>query len=421
MATGPQLVPGPPLSGPTDASRIYAPGVTAAHPNPGLQALVGAVLEEDLDRLTTQLVAQMRETEASYAAMPLDALTDRVRENLESVARDLYDGEVTHLDSARQNAAARAEQGVPLTAVLHAYRLGFTTFWDALVAAAERVGLLATQELVSATTTVWSVHNDHVQVVTDAYHQTLVDLARRHAERRLDVLDALFDGRVGDWHELGGSPEALDLPRKGPYLAVMAETPSGLAEPASDLQLVFRDRGIRSAWRHRTTHQVGVVAVPDARTLERARDLLVRTAPGRVGLSEEFSELTDAWERVQEASLAQRCLPEGSRGVASLADDPLLSLLGASPVLAQAVARRVLRGLYDRDEDEQQLLLTTLCAWFDADGNTGGAAASLYCHRNTVNNRLRRIEHLTKRSLSSPRDVALLFVAARALPFASTD
>jgi DNA-binding PucR family transcriptional regulator len=57
------------------------------------------------------------------------------------------------------------------------------------------------------------------------------------------------------------------------------------------------------------------------------------------------------------------------------------------------------------------MLLDTLEAWLDAGGSAQGAATSLYCHRNTVLNRLRRLERLTQRSLAVPQDLVDLTLA----------
>ncbi|MET9677575.1 helix-turn-helix domain-containing protein [Streptomyces sp. NPDC006482] len=55
--------------------------------------------------------------------------------------------------------------------------------------------------------------------------------------------------------------------------------------------------------------------------------------------------------------------------------------------------------------------LATLAAWLDCQGSTETAGKRLYCHRNTVLNRLRRLERLTGRLLSPPRDVVDLSFA----------
>ncbi|MGW6286975.1 helix-turn-helix domain-containing protein [Streptomyces sp. NPDC055107] len=58
-------------------------------------------------------------------------------------------------------------------------------------------------------------------------------------------------------------------------------------------------------------------------------------------------------------------------------------------------------------------LMETLTAWLDSD--TGSTTEILYCHRNTVRNRLDRVSRLTGRSLLRPADVAALYAGVRAL------
>ena len=65
------------------------------------------------------------------------------------------------------------------------------------------------------------------------------------------------------------------------------------------------------------------------------------------------------------------------------------------------------------------MLIDTFEAWLDAGGSANDTAAKIYCHPNTVRHRLRRIEELTGRSLSRPRDLAelcLAFEVDRQLP-----
>jgi len=45
------------------------------------------------------------------------------------------------------------------------------------------------------------------------------------------------------------------------------------------------------------------------------------------------------------------------------------------------------------------VLLETLSAWLETGGSAGRTAARLSCHRNTVLNRIRRLQALTGRSL----------------------
>ncbi len=65
--------------------------------------------------------------------------------------------------------------------------------------------------------------------------------------------------------------------------------------------------------------------------------------------------------------------------------------------------------------DDRDTLLDTLEAWRDNEASATAAGAKLFCHPNTVRNRLRRIETLTGRSLSDPRAIAELCLALEAV------
>ncbi|MFD8590699.1 helix-turn-helix domain-containing protein [Streptomyces sp. NPDC059637] len=60
------------------------------------------------------------------------------------------------------------------------------------------------------------------------------------------------------------------------------------------------------------------------------------------------------------------------------------------------------------------MILSTLEAWLAADGSALRAGSRLFCHRNTVLNRLRRYEQLTGRSLGRPQDLVELVLALEA-------
>ncbi len=60
------------------------------------------------------------------------------------------------------------------------------------------------------------------------------------------------------------------------------------------------------------------------------------------------------------------------------------------------------------------MLLDTLATWLACDGSAQRLSRRLYCHRNTVLNRLRRYEQLTGRSLSRPADLVEITLALTA-------
>jgi DNA-binding PucR family transcriptional regulator len=97
------------------------------------------------------------------------------------------------------------------------------------------------------------------------------------------------------------------------------------------------------------------------------------------------------------------------------------ALVICQPELSGHLTRSVLGPLLALDAPDRDVLLGTLEAWLRCDGSAVRAAAELYCHRNTVFNRIRRIEQLTGRALSRPLDVVELTLAldaVRLLPIA---
>ncbi|MGB8945539.1 MAG: helix-turn-helix domain-containing protein, partial [Streptomyces sp.] len=87
------------------------------------------------------------------------------------------------------------------------------------------------------------------------------------------------------------------------------------------------------------------------------------------------------------------------------------AIVVSSPELAQALAERVLGPLHSLDPADRDLLLDTLVVWLETDGSAQRAGARLYCHRNTVLNRLRRVEQLTGRSLTRVGDLVEISLA----------
>ena len=83
---------------------------------------------------------------------------------------------------------------------------------------------------------------------------------------------------------------------------------------------------------------------------------------------------------------------------------------GPTPVMAK-IRSTVLKGLNQLPPAERTILLDTFRAWLQADGSANDTAETIFCHPNTVRHRLRRIEELTGRSLSAPKDLAELCLA----------
>ncbi|WP_461031093.1 PucR family transcriptional regulator, partial [Streptomyces sparsus] len=137
----------------------------------------------------------------------------------------------------------------------------------------------------------------------------------------------------------------------------------------------------------------------------------------RVGVSSVVTGLAALGEARQLAETALHAGP-GDGGVTLLDEHLPAALVVSSPGLGEALVGRVLGPLDRLEPSDRELLIATLEAWLDADGSAQRAGGRLYCHRNTVLNRLRRFEQLTGRCLSHPSDtveVSLALTARRLL------
>ncbi len=382
-------------------------------PRGSVVARLAANLIGELDGLTEQLVTRLRETDESYLPVELADLRRTVHANLHSFLTDLATQSSPSTASSCETARRRAAQGVPLGSVLHAYRLGFQVIWAALADRALREGQSCLDGLVRESATVWAWVDTSSEAVNMEYHEALIDSARHDEQQRMLLLDALLEGRLGEWKLLGGSLHAIGLPEHGPYLAVSAETKeAGIENLRAADQYLCRHR-VASAWRLRPDEKVGLIAVNRTLPFPVIRELLAKEATARVGISPQFDDALDAGRSLQMAAVARHCLPPGSAGVATIDDDPLATVVASAPDISGRVVRHLLGRVADLAAAERELLLGTLRTWMDCGGNTSAAARELYCHRNTVRNRLQRVEELSGQSLSDPRGIAGLSIAAK--------
>ena len=363
---------------------------------PAVARLGQAVLLE-LDRLTDVLVEAILREDPSYSGpgrTPREDLERSCRANLERILQALtgeLDPDVDPFEAPRATGRRRAEQGMPLESVLHAYRVGFRVIWEALVQQARRGG--GVEVLVDAATEVWELVDVFSSAVADSYRETEAALARRDEGRRDALVDALLEGRGTERTVAADAAAALDLPEHGRYVvAVLAGDDT--RRTASD---ALQAAGLRSAWRTRTDRDIGLVALGGAEpaqvvgVLEQLDGLCAGVSPAVDGLAE-----VDVAHRLAETAL--RAVPAGRRAVTWLDTCLPGALLVTAPDLAHRLVQRALGPVLELEPADATVLLDTLRAWLDTGGSAGQTAARLYCHRNTVLNRLRRLEALTERS-----------------------
>jgi DNA-binding PucR family transcriptional regulator len=182
------------------------------------------------------------------------------------------------------------------------------------------------------------------------------------------------------------------------------------ALPAIESKL--RGLDVYSAWRLQPDLQVGIVHVNSERQLDETLRVVRRLATDRVGVSSCFDDLRDTPQALHFAKVMLRGRPHQASPVAVF-DGSILAIaaVAAPEVMVKSIAN-ALKGFEDLPEHERETLCETFRVWQDNDASVRSAAEVLICHPNTVRHRLRRIEKLTGRSLSRPKDVAELCLAS---------
>jgi hypothetical protein len=381
--------------------------------------VLGAALLDELDGLADRLTVMVLQREPVYAERDMvEELRAACRATMQrgvQVIADQVPGGVDPEDTSRHTGGRRAREGVPLEVVLRAYRLGGRVMWEALLAASRgRFAGGYDEALLDAASYVWRVNDSSSAALVQAYRLEELrmqshDLGRRHA-----VLDGLIEGRGGDPAFLRDAASVLGLPESGAVLCVVAPaSPSG-ADPLRAPLEALAPHGVGSAWFVRPRDEVGIVAL-GPRSPQVVLDALRPCAVGRVGVSPVVEGLAAVDAGYRLAHTAARTLT--GPGLAVLDERLPEALLADSPELAPRLVRGALGGLLELPPADRDTLLTTLEQLLACGGSPTHAAVALFCHRNTVIYRMRRIEAATGRSIADPRDRLLLtlgVMAARA-------
>jgi hypothetical protein len=385
----------------------------------GLAAL-GQRLLDRIDELTGMIVARIQEQIPVYRTelVPVTDQEKTVRAHLMFALAPLGRPDA-ELDTAEADALGRnrAALGVPLPAVMAAYRVGCRCVWQAFVAEAGRDGLVTEATLVGVASDVWLMQDRFTQAMTGGYREELTARMLASERERSALVAALIDGRLTDTAATWDAADVLRLSRQGPYVVVAAEAATIGRQALPDVERRLAAGGLGSAWRLRPDLEVGVVelrpaAGPDRLdTMGRLVGLLTSYDKTRIGVSPPYDDLQDTPYGLRYARIALTGSRPGAGHVTVFDRDPLAVTSVGAPDVMRRVSGTVLAGLDPLPAADRALLLDTLEVWLGQGGSADQAARRLFCHPNTVRHRLRRLEEHTGRSLADPRDTAALCIA----------
>jgi len=354
-------------------------------------------LVDSVGALTEGVVDQILVGENEYAEspMPREPLYSIVRENISSLLATLA-GTTDSLAAPRRAGRIKAEYGIPMASLLHAYRLAGLQLWDEMMA--RSVGTQRAEVLLHLSSDVWGIIDRFSGAAVESYHAFIDERDRRDEQARSVVLLSLLDGSAAH----------------ASYLVVAAERCRSGADPVPEVQGRLRALGISSAWTAWKGEYVGLIALSHRADVDRAISVVSAAATSRVGISRPFTQLSASPIAVSQARMSVDCISSPGIGTHRYGSAPLDLLLVAQPGYGAELRDVIFAKLLGPNSADGAVLLDTLEAWFDADGSTADAGKRMHCHRNTVLYRLGRIAELTGRSVSRPAEASELYAALRA-------
>jgi PucR C-terminal helix-turn-helix domain/GGDEF-like domain len=329
-----------------------------------------------------------------------------VRSVLEAIAAD------TEFDptAAEVLGKERARDGVPLAAVLEAYRVGFHRVWDAAVTELATRGHNG-QALRVLTAKIFAAQDIFTNAMAVSYRDEQCRQASSDESDRSVLIDAVLHGRLFEQSNVWEAADYLRLPTQGPFVVIAAEVPVIGAEALPEIESKLRSIDVFSAWRLLPDVQVGIVHVGNDKHLDHALALVSRMATNRVGVSARFDDLRETAQALRFARLMLRGHADPGQQV-SLFDGSILATAAVSaPEIMVRLVAPTIESFAELADNERDVLFDTFRVWLENDGSLRAAGELLFCHPNTVRYRLHRIEQRTGRSLSRPRDVAELSLA----------
>jgi hypothetical protein len=304
----------------------------------------------------------------------------------------------------------RARRGIPLEAFVRALQLNFRVVWDALL---ERAGSRDADKLLECGPLVWEAVSTHLTRAVSGYQQAVIEIARERQDSRRAAFAALVDSGGADDRAISKAAAALSLEPTARFAVVVAAP--GAERALRALATDIRARGTKAYHQESPPGDVLVIQLP-ARLADLPGDWLGDTSctvgPVAHGLGQVPASLALATAMLR---LARR----GTGGPLQIRDAWLgLLALHAAKLMPLLVAN-VLGPLASAEDPEDARILEAVRAYLDSGGSVTRTADRLYCHRNTVVNRLRRFTEITDRDVRRPADAAVVLIALHHQPLLS--
>lgn len=311
------------------------------------------------------------------------------------------------LEFAADLGAKRARAGIPPEALISAVRLDFSIIWEGLlqIADAEDAALLA-----SSVDRVWRVVDQFATRTHTSYLTERVRMAQEESSIRREFIARLFNQ---------ASPTAETVSQVAAALGVDSTARFGLVAASGDAAVSLRTAATSLGSGQQTRSRIFVHEFGGNTyafwPLPPYRDVARHSVP---------AALTDIPCGYVPGVAGLRALPAAARTAGSLAS--LLRPSDSGPLSAEAAWARLAKqqmldvgldlladleaGLSGCRGGERERLKETVQHYLET-GSITATAQQLFCHRNTILNRISRFQDLTGVDLAVPAQTARLVVA----------
>ncbi|MDO3646182.1 helix-turn-helix domain-containing protein [Nocardia mangyaensis] len=403
-----------------------------AHDNDPLVRAVAGRIKADLHHLTPTMTSMFIEVIPEFRhddevrALMVASTESNLTAILDMLTLAIGIDDITVPPAAAEYARRFAQHGLPLEALLRAYRLGENMFvqWTMQLLADLNP---ATDVALATAARIADIVNSYIDQVIEG----LIDIyesERRRWDARTDAARAAQVRAVLDADDLdvASAEQMLSTSLRGWHQFAMLWTPLGTRDPAGTLRAGTALLGAATGKTPMTVevddhHRwvwISSVARPAPDTDELARAL--RSHPNlSIALGDPATGLDGFRQTFRDAHLARAVALTGPRGGLTVHSEVALSALFTERVPAvHAWAVRVLGALLGPDESTARLR-ETVRVFLDSRGSYTDAAARLHVHKNTVHYRVRKAEELLGHPLGERRldiEVALLTCAQLGMP-----
>jgi PucR C-terminal helix-turn-helix domain len=353
-----------------------------------------ASVEAEIDALVERIVDRIRDEIPDFRRVSSDALGSAVRGNVGralAALRDVRQPTPEELALAADIGRERAEQGLSIDAVLHAYRISVSGVWSRFGEVARARGA-DVASVLAFSETLWLWADAVMDVVGAAHREVELEHAREEQQRRDAFVLALLTGTLGP-DELRRESATFGVDPERPYVAYRARG----TRPRREELAIALDHDVAGL----------APAAPEPRP-----GATIGYAP-----AVRLDALPAAFAHASRA--LQTALAFGEQGAFSLADLSIRPAILADEALGEAFHARHLASLAELGRLGAELD-DTLRAFLAQGMRVEETARALHVHPNTLRHRLRRYEEASGASLRDPAALVELWWALERRKIVST-